>query len=448
MFKKITNLLNFNLNHENKNLLFFTCGISISLFGSAIFSFTMGLYILRITGSALSFATNLLLFTLPVIFIFPVAGVITDRIERKKIIICSDFLSFLFLLIVFIISYYSELSISLIYVSTFILTILASFNNISLEEAKPEIVSNDKLITINSISKMASSSSNILGPMLGGIIYAFADIKIFIIVNSLSFLLAAIIESFINYNYNTNSDTPDYKKNIISNKNFLNSWKATLKNIWYDMIDGYKYIYNQRVMKGFLYIFIALNFFTTFSFTVPVPYLMNTIWKIKAEYFGIIEGGFPVGMLLGAILVKIIMGKIRYNNLLKIIIPIMILETVLFSLPLFIWNIKPAEIFILIYYSFLMLIMGLLISLVDIPIMIILQQKVPGDLLGRVISVTISIVKIIVPVTLLLSGALINIISPVYLFLSGGGIMLIFSLSFFPSSSGHSLSTIDKSPGT
>lgn len=424
------------LNQERSNLFFYTCGLSISLFGSAIYSFTMGLYILQITGSSLSFATNLLLYTLPFIFIFPIAGVITDRVDRKKVIIGSDFLSFLFLLFIYIVSRYYSLEISLIYFSTFILTVLASFNNISLEAVKPEIVRKNKIININSISKMASSSTNILGPIIGGIVYAFLDIQYFIIINSLSFLLAAIMECFIDYNYNKNITINEEKRQ--------EEPKNSIKELYSDMIYGFKYIYTRKSMKGFIYIFIVLNFFITFSFTVPVPYLMNTIWKVKPESFGIIEGGFPVGMLLGALLIKRIMGKMAYIKLLKQIIPVMTIETVLFSLPLFIWSAKPGEVFILIYYSILMLIMGVLISFVDIPIMVILQQTVPGNLLGRVLSITISIVKVVVPAALLLSGALANIISPIYLFLSGGVILTLFSILFFSSKSGILLGKIEE----
>lgn len=436
------NKINFSslyLNREKRNLFFYTCGLSISLLGSAIYSFTMGLHILKITGSSLSFATNILLYTLPVIFIFPIAGVITDRINRKKIIIGSDLLSFLFLLFIYIISRNYSLKIPLIYLSTFILNLLASFNNISLEAVKPEIVSNNKIININSISKIASSSSNILGPVIGGIVYAFLDIKYFIIINSICFLMAAILEYCIDYKYN--------KNNITINEEKKDSKKSSLKDLYSDMVIAYNYICTRKTMKGFIYVFIILNFFTTFSFTVPVPYLMNTIWEIKPEYFGIIEGGLPIGMLLGALSIKRIMKKITYSKLLKLTIPVLILETVFFSLPLFIWNVKPGDIFILLYYGILMFIIGILISYIDIPIMVILQQTVPGNLLGRVISITISIVKVVVPISLLLSGFLINNMSPIYLFLSGGVVLAIFNLLFFSSSLADSLSRIEENTG-
>jgi MFS family permease len=347
------------INREITNLFLFACGKGISLFGSAIYTFTLGLYILKTTGSGLSFATNLLLFTLPVIFIMPVAGVITDRVARKKIVVNSDLFSFLFLLLIYFISIKYGLTIPLIYLSTFILTVFACFNDIGIEAAKPEIVSTDKLININSISKLIFSSSHILGPVIGGIVYALVNLELFIIINSISFLLAAVLEYFIDYTYNSdvNAGLPEEKTEPA---------EGSMKGFWYQMQEGYKYIYSRKLMLGFVYIFVVLNFFTTLSFTVPIPYLLNTIWKIKAEIFGIIEGCFPVGMLLGAIVIKMIMSRIRYISLLKWIIPLMIIATVLLSLPLLPGYAVLEEVFILFYYGSIMLVMGILISWVDI----------------------------------------------------------------------------------
>ena len=69
---------------------------------------------------------------------------------------------------------------------------------------------------------------------------------------------------------------------------------------------------------------------------------------------------------------------------------------------------------------------------VDIPLSVLLQQIVPKRILGRVISVKLSIVKLsivkmIVPIALMVSGYLVNVISPLFLFLIG---FVIFTLLF------------------
>ena len=60
--------------------------------------------------------------------------------------------------------------------------------DVSMEASKPNIVSDDKLMKINSISTIIYSMSRILGPMVGGIVFAFVDIELFILFNGISCL--------------------------------------------------------------------------------------------------------------------------------------------------------------------------------------------------------------------------------------------------------------------
>jgi hypothetical protein len=79
---------------------------------------------------------------------------------------------------------------------------------------------------------------------------------------------------------------------------------------------------------------------------------------------------------------------------------------------------------------------GIMSSWVDIPLNVLLQKQVPNELLGRVLSVLISLVKIVVPIGLILSGYLLNYLSPLYLFIIGALFITIFNTIFFKSTLG------------
>lgn len=428
MFSKIiTQLKNRKPDRENANLILFCSGKSISLFGSAIYAFAVGLYLLKITGSGLTFATNIVLYTLPIVFVNPIAGVIADRIDKKKVIVGSDLLNGIFLLIVFLLANEIGLSLPLVYTSTFVMTVLATFFNIGIESAKPNLVSKEKLVDINSIARVIESGSSVIGPMLGGIIYAFINIKLFILINAISFLIAAILEYFIDYQYNKTRESDKIQEKSEDAKEELKN------NIWFEMKEGYQYIFSRQHTQALVYIFTALNFFLSYAITVPLPYLLNTIWKVDASIYGIVQGGFPVGMIIGALLVKKVMERVSYSKLLKRINYSINLGVLAFGIPLIINNSVPDPVFILIYYTTLMVLNGIIISWVDVPLSVLLQQMVPGRILGRVISVSISIVKIIVPIALILSGYLVNLFSPLILFLTGAFLFTLFNIWFFNS---------------
>ena len=427
-----------SLMREKGNLLLFLSGKSISLFGSAIYTFAIGLYLLKTTGSGLTFATNIVLYTVPMVIINPLAGVIADRINKKIMVVGSDLLNGVFLIGVYLMAGRIGLSVPLVYISTFVMTVLTAFFDIGIESAKPNLVSERKLVDINSLARVIESGSHILGPMLGGLVYAIFDMRLFILVNAISYIVGAVLEYFIDYHYNRANEKD-------KNEESQGLEQELKKSLWKEMKEGYRYIVERSHMKALIYIFIALNFFFNFSIIVPLPYLLNNIWKVDSSIYGIVQGGLPIGMIIGALLVKKVMARTSYTKLLKKINYSVLLLVLVFMLPMIVSSTVPTQIFILIYYTIAMIIGGLIVAWVDVPMNILIQKIVPGEILGRVISVRLSIIKIIVPIALLLSGYLLNYISPFYIFLMGISIFGIFNIWFFGSTPGQEFVNLSNS---
>lgn len=407
---------------ENINLILFLSGKTISLFGSAIYAFVIGLYLLRTTSSALSFALNLTLYTLPVVLFNPIAGVIADKFNKKLLVVGSDLINGIFLFLIYLIIIRFNFNVYLLYFSTFLMTTLTVFFDIALESAKPSLVRESGLVKINSQARIIESLSHILGPLLGGLIYGFIDLEGFILINAISFIISALIEYFIDYKYNQQLEETGNDKD-------LDSFILKLK-------EGFYYIFRSRNLKNLLYIFIALNFFFNFTLIVPLPYLINTIWKIDPQKYGIIQAAFPIGMIVGAVLTEKIMDKISYNILIKKITFVTAFGVTAFALPIIVFKNTPTPNFILVYYSFLMFLSGISVAWIDVPANVIIQKIVPQNLLGRVLSVKMSIIKIIAPISLLISSFAIKLIEVEYIILTGAAIFLSFNIIFFKSASG------------
>ncbi|MEC3459985.1 MFS transporter, partial [Bacillus thuringiensis] len=172
---------------ELRNISLYSIAKTVSLFGSSIYSVALGWYVLQITGSALNFAISLILGTIPMIVMNPFAGVIADKVDKKKLVICMDLLSGLLLITVYILSSYYGLNLFIIYTTTFLMTVFTTFFGIGLEAVKPNMVTKELLMSINSISKIIDSIYLILGPMLGGIVFSVFDMKTFININGITF---------------------------------------------------------------------------------------------------------------------------------------------------------------------------------------------------------------------------------------------------------------------
>ena len=393
-----------------KNLGLFIIGKLISVFGSAIYTFAIGLYVLKQTGSGFSFALTLFVGLIPTIIFSPVAGYMSDRFDKKKIVVSMDFANGMMFLILFLLTLKFELNQPMIYISTFMTTVFTTFFGIAFEAAKPNLVADEKLMSINSLSKVIDSTALILAPVLGGLIFAFTDIKTFILINAVCFIFSAGIETMIDFNYNIKSTVE-----INDDGGFVE-----------DIKDGLTYIRKSSEIVKMINVLVILNFFISFSVTVPLPYIINNLLNLSSNQYGIIQGAFPVGMILGAVVVGKIIEKIDYMKLLIFSSITLSVAIALLGLPLVLAD--ASSLAYMIYYISIMVIFGIAISFIDVPILWLMQKSIPDNLRGKVLSISMSIVKLIAPLGLVISGMIINSV-PVYIMtFAGGGILMLSNL--------------------
>lgn len=404
-------------NKESQNSILFYLASLISIFGTAIYTFAMSLYVLKVTGSSLSFSSTLILSILPIVFLNPFVGVIVDKYDKKKLVILANLLNGIFLLGIYIISVFNGVSIGIIYLSTFVISSINIIFDVSIDSSIPNIVSKEKIVNINAGNRIIDSISSILGPVMGGIVFVIFDIKTFILFNSISFLISSILDWKIDFKlYKSNSSDDDRSIN---------------KNYFIEIKEGFKYLMTKKSIKDFIIIFIIYNFFISFSISIPMPIILNNIFMIPEKHYGFIQSGVPIGMIIGAIIVKKIIDKLKLNKLLSLIGTLMAIEIILLAIPL-IGKINSYNInYLSAYYFFIMMFIGICISLVDIPFSYIIQTDIEEGYRGRVLSLTISLVKTVVPISYLASGLLLDKVNPLIIVLFGGIAILIVSIYYY-----------------
>lgn len=404
-------------NKESQNSILFYLASLISIFGTAIYTFAMSLYVLKVTGSSLSFSSTLILSILPIVFLNPFVGVIVDKYDKKKLVILANILNGIFLLGVYIISAFNGISIGIIYLSTFVISSINIIFDVSIDSSIPNIVSKEKIVNINAGNRIIDSISSILGPVMGGIVFVIFDIKTFILFNSISFFISSILDWKIDFNL--------FKSNSSDNDRSIN------KNCFIEIKEGFKYLISKKSIKDFIIIFIIYNFFISFSISIPMPIILNNIFMMPEKNYGFIQSGVPIGMIIGAIIIKKIINKLKLNNLLSLIGTLMAIEIILLAIPL-IGKINSYNInYLSVYYFFIMMFIGICISLVDIPFSYSIQTDIEEGYRGRVLSLTISLVKTVVPISYLASGLLLDKVNPLIIVLFGGIAILIVSVSYY-----------------
>ena len=75
-------------------------GQLVSIVGSGLTQFAIGVYVYQVTGSATQLSFILLVATLPRLFVAPFAGALVDRWDRRNVMIVGDTVAALATLII------------------------------------------------------------------------------------------------------------------------------------------------------------------------------------------------------------------------------------------------------------------------------------------------------------------------------------------------------------
>ena len=146
----------------DKNFNILVLGQIISLFGSSIQRFALSLYLLDLTGSASVFATILAISMIPVVLISPIAGMLADRGDKKKLMVLLDVLSAVLLMAYAGVVFNSNDHVFIIATVMVLLSTISTIYQPVVSTCIPVIVADENLVRACAIIQQVSSLSNFL----------------------------------------------------------------------------------------------------------------------------------------------------------------------------------------------------------------------------------------------------------------------------------------------
>jgi MFS family permease len=157
--------------------------------------YTVAIYtlLLQLTGRAESVGVALLIQVLPQTFVGPLAGVVNDRISRKRVMIFTDLARCGIVLCMLFVR--SPHSVWLVYPLLFLETLMVAFFEPARSALIPNIVARQDVVLANTLSSTTWSMNLVLGAALGGFVAALAGRDAVFVLNALSFLVSAFLLS-------------------------------------------------------------------------------------------------------------------------------------------------------------------------------------------------------------------------------------------------------------
>jgi MFS family permease len=182
---------------RNRNFRLLYLGQAISQLGDWFNSVAVYALLLDLTGSATAVAWMMIVQFLPIAIVGPMAGVVVDRVDRRRLMIAMDLLRGVLILGLLLVERREQIWIA------YVVTILAVSAQAFFEPARtatiPNITSRDELMPANALSSATWAAMLAVGASLGGLVTALSGRHVAFLINAASFFASAICISRTRY---------------------------------------------------------------------------------------------------------------------------------------------------------------------------------------------------------------------------------------------------------
>lgn len=175
----------------NRKFLLFFIGRAIDLAGSAMTPVVLTLAVLQATNSVSDTGVVLAANVLPTLILMMLGGVVADRIPRARILIITCVLSALVQLAMAAALFAHNFSLILMAILAACSGAISAFSSPALRGIVPDLVDEDHIQNANAALATAKNASKILGPTIAGVLVAFAGGGMALIIDAITFILAA-----------------------------------------------------------------------------------------------------------------------------------------------------------------------------------------------------------------------------------------------------------------
>ncbi len=368
-----------------RTFLIILIGELISMVGSGLTGFAMGVWIFSETGKATPFAITILFANLPQILLAPLAGSLADRWNRRLIMIIADTGAALTTLMAVFLLSAGKLEVWTIYIIAGVSSAFGAFQETSFQASVVSLVSKKDLPRANGLAQTTQAVSMLVTPVLAGVLFGVIGLQGVMTIDFITFF-AAITALLI-----VRIPQPKIEAN-----------GKEKQNAWTDTKLGWNYVRTRSGLLGLMFFFMMVNFMLNFSSVLTGPLVLSTH---NAAMLGTVQTFGGVGMLVGSLAVSIfgVPGKK---------VPTLLGAITLTALGLGLAGFRDSIVLICAAFFLIMV----TIPLASSSSQSIFQVKVPENMQGRVFAIRTVFARLMMPLAFLISGPLAdNIFEPMML---------------------------------
>ncbi len=354
---------------KNKNFLLYLLGHNTSIFGDLLLMTGFALYIMKVTASTMQFSMTIAISFIPRILISPYAGVVVDRLKKKKLVILLDLFRGFLLLILWHYSRQNTLSLPMIYGTLLTFAVCDCFFGPAFSTIYPKIMKEAHYAEGNAISNTLTSVTNTISPLIASLLFMKFGLAVLLFVDAITFFLSAASEFFLEFN---------------------DHLRKSKRKVYSEFLEGLKMVKDNARMKSLL-----LNGNLTHLFLFPfieagVVYLLFVMFKAPETDYGIVRACISAGAIFSGFVAMAYQKKKSIASNINIGILWMMGAVTLFLLLIFkdfCDILYKTDYLPVIYLSITCFIMFFAFGFYGVFYRSFYQKAVPNHMLGRYISI-------------------------------------------------------------
>jgi MFS family permease len=270
-------------------------GQVVSLVGSGLTSFALGVWVFQETGSPTLFALIGLFAVLPRVFFSPIAGAIVDRFDRRIVMILADAGAGLSTLFVALMLFNNQLELWHIYLAAMTSSLCGTFQWPAYTATVTQLVPPEQLGRANGMNQFGRAAAEILAPMLAGVLVLTIQLEGVILIDVATFIFALLTLLIVRF--------PHLESMSESGEGI-----ATFKT---DLTFGWRYILARRGLLYLLFFLAVVNFIWGMVGALVTPMILSFTTSDKLGTIITIAG---TGMFAGSLMMTAWGGPKRRIN--------------------------------------------------------------------------------------------------------------------------------------
>ena len=397
---------------KNRNFTLLWLAGLISIIGNWVLLAALPFYVFELTGSAMATAGVFMAFMAPGIFLGSIAGVFVDRWDYLRTMFMVNLLQLVVVLLLVFVQ--AAGSSWIIFAVLFVQSSIAQFFGPAENALLPKLVEEEQLVAANSLNSMNDNLARLIGPAIGGLTLAVYGFSSVVLIDAISFGLAAGLIFVVMVSYTR----PEIKVDAIDPE--LQEKTTTLggkvKEIWGEWQEGFAVVRGKSILSATFVVIGCALFADAIISAILVIFLQEELGMGSAE-FGYIMTARGVGGLLGGLLAGQFGGLIKPRHMLS-------------------FSLFALSIVILIAVNFTtlpsllvaMILGGIPAVAMFIAVQTIFQKNAPEAFLGRVFGLFQTVLMLLMFLGSGVAGLLGEIVSAFWLLTAGALIYIVAGL--------------------